>query len=196
MRAKFILASSSPRRIDLLKSIGVIPDAVVPSHIDETPLKSELPLKYTERLAVQKAQAVASNYQDAIVLGADSIVAVGRRILGKPEDDKEAERFFKLLSGRRHKVITSVCMVHEQKTRFKTAITTVQFKVLTKEDIKWLIDSNEWQDKCGGYTILGVAGAFIKQIIGTHSNVIGLPIYETVNLLKSFGIKLGNILQE
>ncbi len=189
--SKLILASASPRRVDLLREIGVKPDKIVPAHIDEIPLKGELPNKYCIRLAIEKATAVAKSYPEDIVLGADSTVAVGRRILGKPEDAKEAEKFFNLLSGRRHKVITSVCLVSKQKMRSKTAVTTVQFKVLTPEDIKLLINNNQWHDKCGGYTISGLAGAFIKQITGTHSNVMGLPVYETANLLKNFGIKLG-----
>lgn len=185
---RLVLASSSPRRVSLLKEIGIVPDEIAPAHIDETSLKAELPGPYCTRLATAKATEVAAKYPGDIVLGADSTVAVGRRILGKPKDSDEAERFFKLLSGRRHKVITAVCLSNGAKTRVKTAITTVQFKVLTPSDIKLLIDCNEWPDKCGGYTICGMAGAFIKQISGTHSNVMGLPLYETANLLREFGI--------
>lgn len=165
-----------------------MPDEISPSSVDETPLKGELPIPYCKRLAQAKALEVSKKYPGQVVLGADSTVAVGRRILGKPKDDAEAESFFKLLSGRRHKVITAVCLVNSDKIRVKTAITMVQFKVLTPKDIELLLGSKEWHDKCGGYTICGMAGAFIKQISGTHSNVLGLPLYETANLLREFEV--------
>ncbi len=185
---ELILASSSPRRISLLKEIGIVPSLIIPVHIDETPLKGELPVPYCIRLAITKASTVSKEHESSVVLGADSIVAVGRRILGKPKDEAEAIKFFKLLSGRRHKVITSICVTDGSKTRIKTATTMVQFKALTPSDIKLLINCSEWHDKCGGYSICGMAGAFIKQIAGTHSNVLGLPLYDTANLLREFGI--------
>ncbi|MDF3047215.1 MAG: septum formation inhibitor Maf [Candidatus Midichloriaceae bacterium] len=191
---KLILASSSPRRLDLLKQVGIIPNKVCPADIDETPLPSELPTNYCLRLAVEKATAVSLKHPGDVVLGADSTVALGRRILGKPRDAAEAEKFFKMLSGRRHKVITGICAIKSSENgdiiriSKKAVCTIVQFKVLTTSDIKMLLDSGEWHDKCGGYTIIGMAGAVIKRISGTHSNVMGLPLYETVNLLKNFNV--------
>jgi len=191
---KLILASSSPRRLDLLKQVGITPNEVCPADIDETPKPSELPSAYCVRLAVEKASAVSLKYPGDVVLGADSTVTLGRRIIGKPRDAAEAEKFFKMLSGRRHKVITGICAIKSSedgvvvKISKKAISTIVQFKVLNPEDIKMLLDSNEWHDKCGGYTISGMAGAVIKRISGTHSNVMGLPLYETVNLLKNFKI--------
>ncbi|HSF91420.1 MAG TPA: Maf family protein [Paracoccaceae bacterium] len=183
---QLILGSSSPRRRELLAQIGVVPDFVRPAEIDESPLKKELPRPYAERLAKSKAQAVSADASD-LVLTADTVVAVGRRILGKPRDAGEAAQFLLLLSGRRHKVITSIALLHGQVLRQRTVETAVKFKRLSDQEINEYLMSNEWDGKAGGYAIQGIGGAFIPWIGGSYTNVVGLPLSETANLLRGAG---------
>jgi septum formation protein len=184
---RLTLASASPRRTELLAQIGVVPDAISPADIDETPLKAELPRVYAGRLAREKALAVQA---EGLVLAADTVVAVGRRILEKPHDATEAERFLRLLSGRRHRVITGVALRHGENLTTKHVETAVRFKHMSDAEIAAYIASNEWQGKAGGYGIQGLASAFIPWINGSYSNVVGLPLAEVSNMLVSAGYKL------
>lgn len=188
---KFILASASPRRLSLLAQIGITPDLVFAAEIDESFLKNETPLGHVKRLALEKAGAAARENQGAFVLAADTIVTMGRRVLGKPKDKKEAENSLKTLSGRRHKVITSVVATHGKTRGQKTVTTSVAFKRVSPIEIEWYLDSKEWQGKAGGYAIQGRAGVFIKSLNGSYTNVVGLPLYETWCLLEGLGYKGG-----
>ncbi len=181
---RIILASASPRRFELLKSIGLTPHDVIPADIDESVKKAETPRAYVKRLAVEKANAVAVKHPNDIIIAADSTVAVGRRILGKPESADEARAFFRLMSGRSHNVITGVCVAKGGLQKSVVAVTKVKFKRLTEREIELLVECNEWHDKCGGYTISGQAGAFIVGIVGSHHNVLGLPVYDTYKLVQ------------
>ena len=183
---KLVLASASPRRFQLLESIGIKPD-VKPSSIDETPLKGEAPKDYALRLALAKAESVAKNHPKAIVLGADTVVAVGRRILGKPEDSKEAMRFLRLLSGRKHRVITAIAVISSQKPLSRVVASEVRFKRLNESEIASYLASNEWQGKAGGYGIQGQAARYVRWIGGSYTNIVGLPLYETMCLLEGVG---------
>ncbi|MEL6217456.1 MAG: nucleoside triphosphate pyrophosphatase [Pseudomonadota bacterium] len=182
-----VLASASPRRRALLAQIGVVPDAVVPADIDETPVPGELPRPYAERLAVGKAKVVAAAHPEALVLGADTVVACGRRILGKPVDAAEAVGFLHLLSGRRHRVMTAVCLIGGGQVRQRTVETRVKVKRLSDAEISAYIRSGEWQGKAGGYAIQGIAAAFVPEILGSYTGVVGLPLTETANLLIGAG---------
>ncbi|CCQ74347.1 nucleoside triphosphate pyrophosphatase [Magnetospira sp. QH-2] len=183
-----ILASASPRRLDLLAQVGVTPDSVHPAHVDESPLKDEQPAHLAERLAVAKATAVAEEHPQSLVLGADTVVAVGRRCLGKPDGEADARRMLKLLSGRRHKVIGGLCLVTPEGRPLARRITTsVAFKVLHPDEIETYISSGEWDGKAGAYAIQGRAGAFVRQIVGSYTNVVGLSLPETVGLLRGQG---------
>ncbi|QDL91690.1 septum formation inhibitor Maf [Paroceanicella profunda] len=185
---RLILGSASPRRLELLAQAGITPDAVRPADIDETPAKGELPRPYAERLAREKAAAVlAGAPEGCLVLCADTIVALGRRILGKPRDAAEAAQFLYLLSGRRHRVITAVALAGPRLWT-RTVETTVQVKRLSDAEISAYIRSGDWQGKAGGYGIQGRAQAFIPAINGSYSNVVGLPLCETVNLLTGAGV--------
>ncbi|MEE8294290.1 MAG: Maf family protein [Sphingomonadales bacterium] len=187
---ELILASASPRRLQLLEQIGITPDLVAPTDIDETTLKGEKPLTHVKRLALEKAQASAKAHKGKIVLAADTIVTLGARIIGKPKDAFEAEKFLKILSSKRHRVLTSVVVINaEGKLGQKTVTTTVSFKRLSAEEIIWYLESGEWQGKAGGYAVQGKAGAFIKSLNGSYSNVVGLPLYETWCLLNGLGYK-------
>jgi len=183
---QLILASASPRRLMLLEQIGIRPSGVMAANIDETPLKDELPKAYAQRMAQQKAQAVAAKYPDVQVLAADTVVCCGRRILPKAEDEATARKCLALLSGRRHRVITAVALAHAGKVREKSVMTTVQFKRLTQGEIDAYIASNEWHGKAGGYAIQGTAAAFIPAINGSYSNVVGLPLSEVKTMLEAF----------
>ena len=188
MSGRLILASASPRRLDLLAQIGITPDLVKPADIDETPLRGELPRAYVSRLAPEKARAIANTFPDDFVLAADTTVALGRRILEKAGDAQEAEKFLKLLSGRRHKVMTAVTLVAPNgSSTHRLVLTDVMVKRLTKSDIRDYLDSGEWQGKAGAYGIQGRAESFIKAIIGSYSNVVGLPLYEVKALLTGAG---------
>jgi septum formation protein len=188
MNPRLILGSASPRRLELLARVGIVPDAVVPAEIDETPLKGELPPRHAERLASEKARAVPSGPGD-LVLTADTVVAAGRRILGKPAGPAEAEAFLRLLSGRRHRVITCVALRQDDRLRTRRVETAVRFKRLSDAEIAAYLASGEWHDKAGGYAIQGRAEGFIPWIGGSWSNVVGLPLTETLNLLRGAGYR-------
>lgn len=184
---RLILASSSPRRIELLAQIGITPDLVDPADIDETPLKDETPTRLADRLAQSKASVVAERHPQDMVLAADTVVAVGRRLLEKPADEAEAVRFLKLLSGRNHRVFTGVALAYQGQVRTRVVDTRVSFKVLSDEEIALYIASGDWRGKAGGYGIQGPAGAFVQRIVGSHPAVMGLPLYEVSNLLRGAG---------
>ena len=186
-----VLASTSPRRCELLARIGLTPARVAAPDIDETPLKGELPRAYVARLATGKALAVA-RAADEVVLAGDTTVAVGRRILEKPVDQADLRRMLGLLSGRRHHVWSAVCVVGaDGRPRVRVADTTVAFKVLSQAEIDWYIASGEGMGKAGGYAIQGKAEIFVRFLSGSHSNVVGLPLFETRALLSSVGVPLG-----
>lgn len=183
-----ILASASPRRLQLLAQVGIVPAAVIPAAIDETKLKDELPAALARRLSVAKAEAVASSHPGRWILASDTVVACGRRILEKAADEGEARRFLELLSGRRHRVIGGIALaVPGQGVRCRIVETAVQFKRLTPRDIEDYIASAEWRDKAGGYAIQGAAAAFVKFIGGSYSNVVGLSLYDTLQMLDGAG---------
>ena len=183
---RLILGSGSLRRRELLAQIGVVPDEIRPADIDETPYKNELPRPYAARLAVEKAQAVEAG-PDELVLAADTVVAVGRRILGKPENAAEAAMFLMLLSGRRHRVITGIALRLGDKVWSRQVETVVKFKRLSDVELSAYLRSGEWQGKAGGYAIQGIGGAFIPAINGSYTNVVGLPLTEVTNLLIGAG---------
>lgn len=186
-----VLASTSPRRRELLARIGVIPARIASPDIDETPLKAELPRDYVARLAQGKALAV-ERAADEVVLAGDTTVAIGRRILEKPADEADLRRMLGLLSGRRHHVYSGICVVGtDGKTRVRVADTVVAFKVLSAAEIDWYVESGEGMGKAGGYAIQGRAECFVRFLSGSHSNVVGLPLFETRTLLASAGIPLG-----
>ena len=186
--SRLILASRSPRRVELLAQVGVTADAVCPADIDETAQPRELPRVHAQRLALEKAQAVAQNNPDAIVLAADTVVAVGRRILGKPQDEAQARAYLKMLSGRRHRVFGGLCVIAPDGRTWNRAVeTAVIFKVLSEQDLSSYLASDEWRDKAGAYGIQGRAGAFVRRINGSYPNVVGLALLETLNMLKGAG---------
>ncbi len=186
---KFILGSGSPRRLELLAQIGVVPDDIRAPDIDETPIKAELPRPYCTRMAREKVAAVEAGADD-IVLCADTTVALGRRILGKPADADEAEAFLRLMSGRRHKVVTAVAVRRGDKLWRRDVQSTVKMKVLSDAEIKAYLASGDWQGKAGGYGIQGPAAAFIPWISGSYTAIVGLPVAETANLLIAAGYPL------
>jgi len=188
---RLILASASPRRADLLAQIGVRPDVVDPADIDETPQKNELPRPYAARLARTKAEAVASRHDTALVLAADTVVAVGRRILDKPGDPDEARKHLSLLSGRRHRVTTALHMTRTTDGRDWSRLveTQVKLKRLSAEEIDAYLATGEWHGKAGGYAIQGIAARFVPWIGGSYSNVVGLPLTETTGLLEAAGLR-------
>ena len=189
---RLILASASPRRLDLLARIGVVPDAVVPAEIDETPGKGELPVQYAQRIAREKAVAVHAAEAGAIILAADTVVAAGRRILPKTEDEEEARETLALLSGRRHRVHTAVTVIGGDGTqRHRLSTTIVAFKRFSDAELSLYIASGEWRGKAGAYAIQGRAEALVRQISGSHSGVVGLPLFETRALLLAAGFPLG-----
>ena len=183
---RLILGSASPRRLELLAQIGVVPDEVRAAEIDEKPLKGELPRAYVTRMARQKALALEPR-DTALVLTADTTVSAGRRILGKPADMAEAEAFLRLLSGRRHRVTTAICLALGERSWERRVETRVRFKRLSEAEIAAYLASGEWRGKAGGYAIQGLAGAFIPEITGSYTNVVGLPLAETVGLLRGAG---------
>ncbi|WP_333590458.1 Maf family protein [Brevundimonas sp.] len=186
-RPPLVLASASPRRIELLAQIGIVPDRIEPADIDETPLKGETPPRLAERLARTKAQAVAARAPGAVVLAADTVVAVGRRFLEKAADEAEAARFLRLLSGRNHRVFTGVAVVADGKTTTRVNETRVTFKILSEAEIAAYVATGDWRGKAGGYGIQGPAGAFVRRIVGSHPSVMGLPLYEAAHLLEGAG---------
>ncbi|MDT8853756.1 Maf family protein [Paracoccaceae bacterium Fryx2] len=186
---RLILGSASPRRLDLLAQLGVVPDAVLPPHIDEDPRRAELPRPYCARIAREKVLAVEAGPDD-IVLCADTTVALGRRILGKPADAGQAAAFLVALGGRRHDVITAVAVRRGEKVWTREVVTTVKMKRLSDIELNAYLQSGEWQGKAGGYAIQGLAGAFIPWISGSFTGVVGLPVAETATLLASAGYPL------
>jgi len=184
---ELVLASSSPRRIELLAQVGIVPDHIDPADIDETPLKGETPPRLAARLATTKAQVVAARRPEAVVIAADTVVAVGRRFLEKAADEAEATRFLKLLSGRNHKVFTGVAVVRNGQVSSRVNETRVTFKPLSQAEIAAYVAGGDWRGKAGGYGIQGPAAAFIQRIVGSHSSVMGLPLYEAVQLLHGVG---------
>lgn len=186
-----MLASASPRRLDLLAQIGIIPDAVVPAEIDETPRRDESPRAYVARMAAEKAAAVAA-VQDGVVLAADTTVVAGRRILGKPADEHEAEGFLRLLSGRRHRVMTAVTVQADGRARHRLVETTLRLRPLSAAEIADYVAGGDWRGKAGGYGIQGPASAFVPWMQGSFTAVVGLPLSETAVLLAACGIVPGH----
>lgn len=181
---RLVLASASPRRLALLAQIGITPDDVIAADIDEAPLRNETPRQLALRLARQKAETVRA--EGAVVLAADTVVAVGRRVLPKAETEAEARACLRLLSGRSHRVYTGVAVkTPAGEVRDRLVETRVAFKVLSAVEVEEYIVSREWHGKAGGYAAQGLAGRFITSIIGSYSSVIGLPLFETANLLES-----------
>jgi septum formation protein len=189
MNVRLVLGSGSPRRAELLAQIGVVAQDVRPPDIDETPQSRELPRPYCVRMAREKVLAVTAT-PDEIVLCADTTVALGRRILGKPADAGQAAEFLLALAGRRHKVITAVAVKRGDKLWERDVVTTVQMKRLSDEELNAYLASDDWRGKAGGYAIQGPAGAFIPWISGSFSAVMGLPVAETAQLLQTAGYPL------
>jgi septum formation protein len=194
---KLVLASGSPRRIELLQQAGIDPNHLFPAEIDETPLRAEHPRSLAKRLSHSKAQRAYDTLRrdedlaGAYFLAADTVVAVGRRILPKTEVVEEATNCLGLLSGRSHRVYTGVCLVTASgKFRQKLVETRVRFKRLSKEDVESYIASGEWRGKAGGYAIQGLAGTFVVKLVGSYTNVVGLPLYETTSLLSGEGFRI------
>ncbi|HEY5106903.1 MAG TPA: Maf family nucleotide pyrophosphatase [Caulobacteraceae bacterium] len=187
-RPPLILASASPRRLELLAQGGLTPNHVDPASIDEAPLSDETPRLAAQRLARAKAEAVAARHPGAFVLAADTIVAVGRRMLGKPATEAQAVAMLALLSGRGHRVLTGVAVVAPGgKVAARLSESRVKFKRLTSREVAALLASGEWRGAAGGYRIQGLAGAYVTSLIGSYSGVVGLPLYETLSLLAGVG---------
>ena len=188
MTAPLILASASPRRLQLLEQIGIVPDRVVPADADESPLKNELPRDQAKRLAALKAEAVRADHPESFILAADTVVGCGRRILPKAECEAEATRCLKLLSGRRHRVFGGICLIApDGRQSLKVVETAVAFKSLSEGEISSYIESDEWRDKAGAYAIQGRAAVFVRKVVGSYSNVVGLSLFETNGMLKGLG---------
>jgi septum formation protein len=193
-RPKLVLASGSPRRLALLNQAGIEPDSLQPAEIDEIPLKGELPRALANRLAREKAQvALASikideELRGSYIVAADTVVAVGRRILPKAEMLEDAAACLRLLSGRNHRVYTGICLVTPKETfRQRLVETRVRFKRFSSEDLEAYLASGEWRGKAGGYAIQGLAGTFVVKMVGSYTNVVGLPLYEMMSLLSGEG---------
>jgi septum formation protein len=194
LKQRLILASGSPRRLDLLAQAGITPDRLLPMDLDETPRRAEHPRSLARRLAQDKAEAAFQvvrtdpAWAGSYILAADTVVAVGRRILGKPEYLEEASSSLHLLSGRSHWVYTGICLITPQSTtRIKVVETKVRFKRLSNIELKYYLASGEWRGKAGGYGIQGFAGTFIQKLSGSYTAVVGLPLFETVQLLTGEG---------
>jgi septum formation protein len=186
-RPPLVLASASPRRLDLLARIGVVPDAVLPTDTDETPRKGEVPRRVAVRLAASKAAAAAAP-PGALVLAADTVVGLGRRVLPKAVTADEARRCLEMLSGRRHQVATGVTLrLPDGRLRQRLVLTAVAFQRLTAPQIEDYVERGEWEGKAGGYAIQGRAECFVRFLSGSHSNVVGLPLFETAQLLRGAG---------
>lgn len=196
-RHKLVLASASPRRLMLLSQVGVTPDALRPASLDETPRKGEMPRALATRLARAKAEAAREQIEndrelaDAFILAADTVVAVGRRTVLKPQSVDEAIAALQLLSGRAHRVLTALCLLTpDDRERVKLVDTRVRFKRLAREEIEAYIASREWRGKAGGYAIQGLAGSFVQKLVGSYTSVVGLPLTETVSLLSGEGFPI------
>ena len=189
-KIKFILASSSPQRKKLLETIGIIPDDIVPANIDETPKKNEKPKDFALRMSKEKALIVAKNNLNSFILSGDTIVAAGRRIIGKPSSKNEAEKILKLLSGKRHRVLSAFTLIKPDCSEItKVIVSRVKFSRLSDKEINEYLDTNEWQGKAGGYAIQGRASAFVPWISGSYTGVMGFPMNEIKNVLESSGWK-------
>src|SRR4051794_14182609 len=193
-RPKLVLASGSPRRLALLQQSGVEPDALLPADVDEAPLKSESPRELVKRLARTKAEVARKTarkddaLKEAFIVSADTVVAVGRRILPKAEVVDEAAACLRLLSGRAHRVYTAICLITpHDKLRERIVETRIRFKRLSRDELESYLASGEWRGKAGGYAIQGLAGSFVVKLVGSYTNVVGLPLYETVSLLDGEG---------
>lgn len=194
LRQKLILASGSPRRLDLLKQVGIEPARLMPMDLDETPKKSEHPRSLARRLSTDKAKAAYQEirrdpvWNDSYIIAADTVVAVGRRILPKAEYLEEASSALHLLSGRSHWVFTGVCLITPGGTvRQKIVETKVRFKRLSGLDVESYLASGQWRGKAGAYAIQGIAGCFVQKLVGSYTNVVGLPLFETLQLLSGEG---------
>lgn len=197
LRPRLVLASASPRRLMLLSQVGVQPDALRPSSIDETPKRGEMPRTLVTRLARAKAESARDLIADdkdlaeAYVLAADTVVSYGRNIFGKPANVEEAQATLLRLSGRSHRVYTGLCLITpDDRLRLKVIDTKVRFKRLSKEEIQSYLASREWRGKAGGYAIQGLAGCFVQKLIGSYTNVVGLPLTEVVGLLVGEGFPI------
>lgn len=191
VRPRLVLASASPRRLDLLAQIGLTPDLVDPADLDETPRKAELPAIYARRIAMAKLAAVAGRHPDAFVIAADTVVAVGRRILPKAETAAEARACLELMSGRRHRVMTALALAApDGRQSFRLVTSIVIFKRLTKADIAMYLACGEWQGKAGGYALQGRAAALIRWMSGSPSGIIGLPLHDVAAMLSGQGFPL------
>jgi septum formation protein len=199
-RPKLVLASGSPRRLALLNQAGIEPDALRPADIDETPKRGELPRACANRLARAKADAALKSIKlddelrGAFVLAADTVVAVGRRILPKAELVDEAAQCLRMLSGRNHRVYTAVCLITPREAfRQRLVETRVRFRRLNEEDITGYVGSGEWRGKAGGYGVQGIAGSFVVKLVGSYTNVVGLPLHEAIVLLagEGFPVRFG-----
>jgi septum formation protein len=189
---RLVLASASPRRLDLLARIGVTPEKVLPANVDESVPKGELPRDHALRLARAKAEAVAAQEPEALILAADTVVAVGRRILPKVEDEATLRTCMALLSGRRHRVLTGVALAAPgQPIRTRLVETMISMKRLSPEEIDFYAAHGEWRGKAGGYALQGYGEVYVRHIAGSYSNVVGLPLAETRLLLKAAGYPLG-----
>ena len=189
-KIKFILASSSPQRKKLLETIGIIPDDIVPANIDETPKKNEKPKDFALRMSKEKGLSIAKNNLNSFILSGDTIVAAGRRIIGKPSSKNEAEKILKLLSGRRHRVLSAFTLIKPDCSEItKVVVSRVKFSRLSDKEINEYLDTNEWQGKAGGYAIQGRASAFVPWISGSYTGVMGFPMNEIKNVLESSGWK-------
>ncbi len=180
-----ILASASPRRVDLLQQIGIVPAKIIPADIDEAPSKDEHPRDLAQRLALEKAQAIAKDNPNTFIIAADTVVACGRRILPKAETEDQARDCLSLLSGRRHNVYGGICIITDNgKEITRLCDTIVKFKPLTDHDINTYIDTGEWDGKAGGYAIQGFAASYISFMQGSYSNVVGLSLYDIMQILR------------
>ena len=193
MNKHFILASSSKRRLELLSQIGIKPDLILSPNIDEKIFSKELPRIYVERMSLEKNSIYQKNYSQSIILSADTIVSVGRRILPKTMDINTAEECLKLISGKRHKVFTSFTLyTPDNSLKTKTIQSIIKFKRLHPDEISYYLASKEWEGKAGGYAIQGIAASFINFISGSYSNIVGLPLAELYRALISIGFKFKN----
>ena len=186
---RLILGSGSPRRLELLSQLGIVPDDIQAPDVDETPLKAELPRDYCRRIARAKADAITVG-EGEVVLCADTTVALGRRILGKPADAGEAAAFLYALSGRRHRVITAMAVKIQARTWERDVVSAVRMKRLSDAEVNGYLATNDWQGKAGGYAIQGPAGAFIPWIQGSYTSIVGLPVHEAAQLLLGAGYPL------
>jgi len=185
---KLILASSSPRRVELLKQIHISPDEIAPADIDESVLKGEKPIQYVKRVSAAKAEKIFAQFPDDVVLAADTTVYARAQYLGKPQNVDEAKKYLEMLSGRTHQVYSGISVFSKRSKSTKFCLTRVKFKRISKIEMDLILDSGEWKGKSGAYMVQGIASCFVKNINGSVTNVIGLPLYEANNMLRAHGI--------